>query len=340
MRRGGATLGAWLAAGFATARARACRGRGTARKRGEGWRRGSVRALLAQRADPNDADADGTTALHWAVHARRRRARRARCSTRARAPTAREPLRRDAAASSPPKTATRRSIDAAAGAGADANRRLPEGETALMTAARTGDVADVEALLAHGADVNAREELEGPDRADVGGAREQRRRDRRACSRPAPSATRARRAATSARCCSRCAPARSRRRARCSTPAPTRINTLADGTSALVLAATNAHYELAADAARARRRSERRGAGLDGAAPDRVVAAAERRLQPAGPRADRRPRQPRAGAQAGRARRQRQRAPEEGAARRQPQHAEPDRRDAVPAGGKIRPTCR
>ena len=28
----------------------------------------TVRALLAQRADPNAAEADGTTALHWAAH--------------------------------------------------------------------------------------------------------------------------------------------------------------------------------------------------------------------------------------------------------------------------------
>ena len=63
--------------------------------------------------------------------------------------------------------------------------------------------------------------------------------------------------------------------------------TLLDGTSALVLAATNAHYEVAARAARARRRPERRGARLDGAAPDRVVAPLEHGLQPA--RAPRRP---------------------------------------------------
>ena len=42
-------------------------------------------------------------------------------------------------------------------AGADANTALPEGETALMTAARTGKVDAVKVLLAHGADVNAKE---------------------------------------------------------------------------------------------------------------------------------------------------------------------------------------
>jgi len=41
--------------------------------------------------------------------------------------------------------------------GADPDLALPEGETALMTAARSGDVATIDALLAAGADVNARE---------------------------------------------------------------------------------------------------------------------------------------------------------------------------------------
>ena len=42
-------------------------------------------------------------------------------------------------------------------AGADPNTALPGGETALMTAARTGKVDAVKALLARGADVNAKE---------------------------------------------------------------------------------------------------------------------------------------------------------------------------------------
>ena len=41
--------------------------------------------------------------------------------------------------------------------GADPNTALPGGETALMTAARTGDLGPVKALLARGADVNAKE---------------------------------------------------------------------------------------------------------------------------------------------------------------------------------------
>ncbi|MDQ6707119.1 MAG: ankyrin repeat domain-containing protein [Acidobacteriota bacterium] len=42
-------------------------------------------------------------------------------------------------------------------AGADANSTIPGGETALMTASRTGKVEAVNALLAHGADVHAKE---------------------------------------------------------------------------------------------------------------------------------------------------------------------------------------
>lgn len=46
-------------------------------------------------------------------------------------------------------------------AGADANSALPDGETALMTAARTGDVETIRALVARGADVGAREPAKG-----------------------------------------------------------------------------------------------------------------------------------------------------------------------------------
>ena len=42
-------------------------------------------------------------------------------------------------------------------AGAGANTTLPGGETVLMTAARTGRIGAVRALLAHKADVNAKE---------------------------------------------------------------------------------------------------------------------------------------------------------------------------------------
>jgi ankyrin repeat protein len=46
-------------------------------------------------------------------------------------------------------------------AGANANAATPEGETALMTAARTGNVEAARVLLAHGASVDARESWRG-----------------------------------------------------------------------------------------------------------------------------------------------------------------------------------
>ena len=52
-------------------------------------------------------------------------------------------------------------IEALLKAGADANERLLNGETALMMASRTGSVAAMTVLLDHGADVNAKEALHG-----------------------------------------------------------------------------------------------------------------------------------------------------------------------------------
>ena len=58
-------------------------------------------------------------------------------------------------------------------AGADPNTSLPDGETVLMTAARTGNVAAMKALVARGADVRARGTAQRAGRADVGGGRKQ-----------------------------------------------------------------------------------------------------------------------------------------------------------------------
>ena len=60
-------------------------------------------------------------------------------------------------------------IEALLNAGADPKTlTTADGETVLMTAARTGNVEAVKVLLSHGADVNARENLSRPDGADVG----------------------------------------------------------------------------------------------------------------------------------------------------------------------------
>src|SRR6185436_5740105 len=86
----------------------------------------AVQTLLQQRVDVNAPEADGTTALHWAV-----------------------------------RNDDMDLIDRLLRAGAAANSVSTEGETALMTASRTGNVDAVKVLLAHGADVNAKENWHG-----------------------------------------------------------------------------------------------------------------------------------------------------------------------------------
>jgi ankyrin repeat protein len=118
-----------------------------------------VRSLIAQRVDLNAADAEGSTALHWAARFER--------------PEIVDLL---AAAGANPRAATRYhvtplSLAAATGndviierllkAGADPNGTSEEGQTALMTASLTGRVAAMKVLLAHGANVHTREPVKG-----------------------------------------------------------------------------------------------------------------------------------------------------------------------------------
>ena len=115
--------------------------------------------LLNAGEDPNAALPDGTTALHWAAY---------RDDI-----DAVEMLVAAAAAVGAANRygATPLSLAADAGygavverllaAGADANTALPGGETTLMSAARTGNLQSVAALVAAGADVNAAEETRG-----------------------------------------------------------------------------------------------------------------------------------------------------------------------------------
>jgi ankyrin repeat protein len=116
-------------------------------------------SLLQQKIDVNAAEADGTTALHYAVRA-----------------DDDELVDRLIRAGADVKAANRYGVTALylacvngnpamierlLKAGADANAVSNEGETALMTAARTGNVEAAKALLEHGAKVDARENWHG-----------------------------------------------------------------------------------------------------------------------------------------------------------------------------------
>jgi ankyrin repeat protein len=118
-----------------------------------------VRTLMRQKADVNAPQADGATALHWAVY----RDDLAMVDLLIRGGAVATTRNRDGA--TPLALACINGnapiIEKLLRAGADANERGPNGETALMMAARTGNVAAMQSLLDRGADVNAAETLRG-----------------------------------------------------------------------------------------------------------------------------------------------------------------------------------
>lgn len=121
----------------------------------------AVRALIEQRVDVNVREPDGTTALHWAVH--RDDAGLADLLIGARADVKAVNRYGVAPLALACTNGNPAIIESLLKAGVDPNTALPEGETALLTAARTGRVDAVKVLLAYGADVTAKERWRGQD---------------------------------------------------------------------------------------------------------------------------------------------------------------------------------
>jgi ankyrin repeat protein len=125
-------------------------------KRGD---RDAVRELLRSKPDVNAAQADGTTALHWAVRANDIElvGMLLRAGAKATA-TNRYGIAPITLAAT---NGSVEALDALLKAGANANTQSAEGEPIIMTAARTGNASAVKLLIGRGADVNAREKWFG-----------------------------------------------------------------------------------------------------------------------------------------------------------------------------------
>ncbi len=122
--------------------------------------RDALRKLLTQKTDVNVPQADGATALHWAV--RWDDMDSADLLLKAGA----NPQAANRAGATPlflaSTTGDAAMIEKLLKGGADANAPiLAHGETALMMAARSGNLNAVKVLLDHGAQVNAKENLRG-----------------------------------------------------------------------------------------------------------------------------------------------------------------------------------
>ena len=121
--------------------------------------RPAVRALLKQSADVNAPQADGMTALHWAAYHDDQEI--AGQLLRAGANVKAVNRYGVTALSLACTNGSAVMINLLLKAGADASAPLPGGETPLMTAARSGSPESVKALLSHGAAVDAKDENRG-----------------------------------------------------------------------------------------------------------------------------------------------------------------------------------
>ncbi len=110
---------------------------------------------LLQQVDVNASQADGMTALHWAVYLEEEETTKRLLSAGAQSNVVNRygvPPLALACTSGNAKL-----VSLLLSAGADPNAALKGGETMLMIASRTGKLAPVQALIAQGADVNAQE---------------------------------------------------------------------------------------------------------------------------------------------------------------------------------------
>jgi ankyrin repeat protein len=115
--------------------------------------------FVAERADPNQTESDGTTPLHWAVHHDD-----AELVRRLLEAGARVDVINDYGASPMSEAAVVANVavlEALLDAGADVDSANADGQTALMVVARGGNTAAAKLLLDRGADVNAREVRKG-----------------------------------------------------------------------------------------------------------------------------------------------------------------------------------
>jgi ankyrin repeat protein len=117
--------------------------------------RATVRTLLSQHVNINQAQPDGMTALHWAAYRDDLETAKLLLDAKADVKAANHygvtPL------SLACTNGNSEMVELLLAAGADVNTKLRGDETVLMTAARTGKLGPVKALLARGADVSATE---------------------------------------------------------------------------------------------------------------------------------------------------------------------------------------
>jgi len=117
--------------------------------------RAAVLTLLQKKVNVNAPEADGTTALHWAVQQNdvdlADRLIQAGANVKVKNDYGSTPMSEASIIGNPAM------IEKLLKAGADVNSPNADGQTALMVVARSGKVEAARVLLNHGADVNARE---------------------------------------------------------------------------------------------------------------------------------------------------------------------------------------